>query len=75
MSDGAEAEIATPPVRTRPGFAAELQAWTAAGETALRRAVPSGMELEGYSAHFSAAMPAKLNDPVCRFTPRRSRPI
>jgi IPT/TIG domain len=65
-SDGAEAEIATPPVPTRPGFAAELQAWAAAGETALRRAVPSGMELEGYSAHFSAAMPAKLNDPVCR---------
>jgi len=28
--------------------------------------VPRGIELDGYSAHFSAAMPAKLNDRVCR---------
>ena len=65
-SDGAEAEIATPPVRTRPGFTAELQAWAETGESALRCAVPRGIELDGYSAHFSAAMPAKLNEPVCR---------
>jgi hypothetical protein len=65
-ADGAEAEIATPPVWTRPGFTAELQAWADTGETALRRAVPPGIELAGYSAHFSAAMPARLNDQVCR---------
>ena len=65
-SDGAEAEIATPPVRTQPGFTGELQAWANTGEAALRRAVPRGIELGGYSAHFSAAMPARLNDPVCR---------
>jgi hypothetical protein len=64
--DGAEAEIATPPVRTQPGFTGELRAWAETGEAALRRAVPQGIELAGYSAHFSAAMPAKLNDPVCR---------
>jgi IPT/TIG domain len=64
--DGAEAEIATPPVRTRPGFTGELRAWAEAGEAELRRAVPHGFELDGYSAHFSAAMPAKLNEPVCR---------
>ena len=29
-SDGAEAEIATPPVWTQPGFTAELQAWAEA---------------------------------------------
>jgi Tol biopolymer transport system component len=65
-ADGAEAEIATPPVRTRPGFAGELRAWAETGEAELRRAVPHGIELEGYSAHFSAAMPARLNEPVCR---------
>ena len=65
-SDGAEAEIATPPVRTRPGFTARLQGWAQTGEAELRRAVPRGIGLHGYSAHFSAAMPAKLNDRVSR---------
>jgi IPT/TIG domain len=65
-SDGAEAEIATPPVRTRPGFTAELHGWADRGQAALRDAVPPGVELSGYSAHFSAAMPASLNDGVCR---------
>jgi hypothetical protein len=65
-SDGAEAEIATPPVCARPGFTARLQAWAQTGEAELRRAAPRGIELDGYSAHFSAAMPAKLNDRVCR---------
>jgi hypothetical protein len=65
-SDGAEAEIATPPVRARPGFAARLEAWAHTGEAELRRAVPRGVELDGYSAHFSAAMPARLNDRVSR---------
>ena len=65
-ADGAEAEIATPPVWARPGFTARLQAWARTGEAELRRAVPPGIGLDGYSAHFSAAMPAKLNDRVCR---------
>src|SRR5215469_6505970 len=65
-SDGAEAEIATPPVRTRPGFTARLQGWARTGEAELRRAVPRGIGLDGYSAHFSAAMPARLNGRVCR---------
>ena len=65
-SDGAEAEIATPPVRARPGFTARLQAWARTGEAELRRALPRGTGLDGYSAHFSAAMPARLNDRVCR---------
>ena len=65
-SDGAEAEIATPPVRTRPGFTAQLEGWAQAGVAELRRAVPRGIGLNGYSAHFSAAMPARLNDRVCR---------
>src|SRR5262249_28256081 len=65
-SDGAEAEIATPPVSTRPGFTAELQVRAQTGEAALRSALPSGFELEGYSAHVSAAMPARFNDQVCR---------
>jgi IPT/TIG domain len=64
-SDGAEAEIATPPVRTRPGFTGELEAWARTGEAALRRVLPGGIELDGYSAHLSSAMPARLNDAVC----------
>ena len=63
-SDGAEAEIAVPPVHTRPGFTGELQTWAETGEAELCRALPPGIELAGYSAHFSAAMPARLNDPV-----------
>src|SRR5262249_35373288 len=63
---GAEAEIARPPVWARPGFTGELQAWAEMGEAALRRAVPRGIELGGYSAHVSVAMPARLNDRVCR---------
>lgn len=65
-ADGAEAEIATPPVRTRPGFTVELRGWAEAGQAELRRAVPPGIELDGYSAHISAAMPARLNDTMCR---------
>ena len=65
-SDGAEAEIATPPVRTRPGFTARLQGWAGTGEAELCRVVPHGTGLDGYSAHLSAAMPARLNDRVCR---------
>ena len=65
-SDGAEAEIATPPVPTRPGFTSQIRAWAETGAAELRRAVPAGIELTGYSAHFSAAMPARLNEPVCR---------
>jgi hypothetical protein len=65
-SDGAEAEIAIPPVWTRPGFTRELQAWAELGQAELLCAVPRGVELDGYSAHFSAAMPAGLNDRVCR---------
>ena len=64
--DGAEAELATPPVRTRPGFTARLQAWARTGEAELRRALPDGIGLDGYSAHVSAAMPARLNDRACR---------
>ena len=69
--DGAEAEIATPPVWTRPGFTGELQAWSGKGEAALHRALPQAIHLEGYSAHLSAAMPARLNDRVCRLYAER----
>jgi hypothetical protein len=65
-SDGAEAEIATPPVRTRPGFTAELQYWAERGQASLCGAMPPGVELSGFSAHLSAAMPTNLNDQVCR---------
>ena len=65
-ADGGEAEIATPPVRMLPGFTGELKGWAQTGEAELRRALPPGFALDGYSAHFSAAMPEKLNDRVCR---------
>src|SRR5262249_53055901 len=29
-------------------------------------AMPAGIGLEGYSAHISAAIPARVNDPACR---------
>jgi hypothetical protein len=55
--DGAEAEIATPPVAIRPGFVADVDHWVRIGTSALTGALGAGYELEGVSTHVSVAVP------------------
>src|SRR5437868_3031302 len=64
-ADAREAEIAIPPLRRGPGYARQIETRAALGRSILRRALPDGHELEGYSTHYSVSMPAALNDEVC----------
>ncbi|HVM55698.1 MAG TPA: hypothetical protein VM262_21115 [Acidimicrobiales bacterium] len=64
--DGAEAEVASPPVLLRPGFTDAIARWTAAGAAALGAAVPAGVRLEGYSTHLNVSNPGPFNELVCR---------
>lgn len=65
-ADGAEAEIAIPPLPRRPGFAARLERGAIHAREALRRALPAGLELVGYSTHLSLSMPKSINAAACR---------
>jgi len=56
-ADGREAEIATPPVSVEPGFVAEARAWTEVGRRSLVSALPTDVDLEGYSTHVSVSVP------------------
>ena len=56
-ADGMEAEAASPPVETLPGFDGLLAAWAAAGRAAIERALGEGYRLEGYSTHISVSLP------------------
>lgn len=56
-ADGAEAEIATPPVVLRPGFTASVLDLAARGEALLAAGLGVRCTLEGYSTHISVAVP------------------
>lgn len=56
-ADGMEAEAASPPVETGPGFDGLLAAWAASGRQAIERALGEGYRLEGYSTHISVSLP------------------
>jgi hypothetical protein len=56
-ADGAEAEIATPPIAVQPGFGPEIQRWASHGLAYLRSVLPRGVEVTGYSTHISVSMP------------------
>jgi len=73
-ADGAEAEIAIPPVPVRPGFTVAARGLVRTGLEELAGAIPPEMRLEGYSTHVSVAMPDRLNDRVCRLFVRRFAP-
>jgi len=64
--DDAEAEIASPPVRLRPGFTRLISGWAAVGRSTLAGALPRGFEVRGFSTHLSAALPDALQEGVCR---------
>ena len=65
-ADGAEAEVALAPIRTKPGFISRLQRGAIRAREALRGALPQGLDLSGYSTHLSFSMPAALNEAACR---------
>src|SRR4051812_48076191 len=50
-ADGAEAEIATPPIPVQPAFSRAASAWAELGEDALAAALPPGSAIEGFSTH------------------------
>ena len=64
--DEGEAEVATPPIEVRPGFARDVAAWANHGRSQLEGVLPASCELEGYSTHLSVAMPGLDGDDVAR---------
>lgn len=63
-ADGAEAEIATPPLPLRRGFAHEIQRWADGGREQLTALLPPGTSLTGFSTHISVALPTGSEDAV-----------
>jgi hypothetical protein len=57
-ADGAEAELATPPVVARPGYALELGRWSTLATHRLGEAMPASVH--GYSTHISVEVPDRL---------------
>lgn len=58
-ADGAEAEVATPPVTVAPGAVAEVAGLAAAGRDVLAEALGHGHRLEGYSTHLNVSAPRR----------------
>ena len=56
-ADGAEAEVATPPVEVAPGAVAQVVALATLGRTTLADALGDGCRLEGYSTHLNVSAP------------------
>lgn len=63
-ADGAEAEIATAPVRVRPGFVARAEAQARSAEAALSSVLPPGCRLDGYSTHVSVSLAPELAEGI-----------
>lgn len=73
-ADGAEAEVAIPPVVVEPGFTEAARGLARAGREELRRALPPEVDVAGYSTHLSVAMPDRINERVCALLSRRFAP-
>lgn len=54
--DGAEAEVASPPIPGQPGFARAIDAWARTARAELERVLPSGVLADGYSTHLNTAL-------------------
>jgi hypothetical protein len=75
-ADGAEAEVATPPVRVVPGFIGLANRWAQLGRSRLTTALPAGTTLAGYSTHISVAVPERQEWTVSRrFVSRFAAPM
>lgn len=64
--DGAEAEIALPPVAVRAGFTRELRLRAQLERLALADRLPAGHAIEGCSTHVSVSVPDGIAQAVCR---------
>lgn len=73
-ADGAEAEIATPPIGRAADLGTRLADWASRGRLELERVLPPGTEIRGYSTHLSAAMPARLTERAARIYAERFAP-
>lgn len=73
-ADGAEAEVASPPMPVRPGFAGEARRWATGAAAALRGILPAGTAMAGYSTHVSVSMPAVFADDAARLHVRTFGP-
>jgi hypothetical protein len=60
--DGAEAEIATPPVNVVPGFVSELVAWTEWARRTLEMLVGPDLSLRGVSTHINVTVDDEFGD-------------
>jgi hypothetical protein len=58
-TDGAEAEVATPPVLLAPGGVADVVALAERGRRELARALGDDHRLEGYSTHLNISVPSR----------------
>jgi hypothetical protein len=58
-ADGAEAEVATPPVAVAPGAVADVVALAARGRGILAAALGEDHHLEGYSTHLNVSAPRR----------------
>ena len=74
-ADGAEAEIATPPIAARSGFARALDHSAGAGIAELRRSLPQ-LTFDGYSTHVNVEVPDRLVRLAARrFVSRHALPM
>ena len=64
MAEGVAAEVASPPISLGPGFARELDAWSASGFAHLRGPLDSDIRLKGCSTHLSVECDPRLADEV-----------
>lgn len=62
--DEAEAELASPPLPMREGFARNLEAWAWAARGELSAVLPVDVAVGGHSTHINVAMPPALNGRV-----------
>ncbi len=72
--DDAEAEVALPPIRCRPGYTGRVETRARTGRAHLRRVVPAGLDLEGYSTHLSVSVPDTVTARVATLYARTFAP-
>ncbi|MCB0977954.1 MAG: hypothetical protein KDB02_10900 [Acidimicrobiales bacterium] len=60
--DGAEIEVATPPVPIAPGFVDRIVQLTEVGRAEVERFLPPGFTLEGFSTHLNVSTPTRGDD-------------
>ena len=65
IADGLVAEVATPPIAVREGFAEELDERLAAAREHLRSRLPPGFNARGGSTHLNIEVDPALNDQLC----------